>query len=64
MATDCQMAMQSGGSEHKNLGAINSFEGKKGGWSTLNEEPNNVINLCFFFSFFCDIHGIHCMESF
>ena len=36
MATNCQTAGQSRGSEHQNLGAVNSFEGKSGGWSTLN----------------------------
>ena len=36
MATDCQTAAQSGGSERQNLGAVNYFEGKKGGQSTLN----------------------------
>ena len=31
MATNCQMAVQSGSGECKNLGAVNSFEDKKGG---------------------------------
>ena len=29
MTTDCRTAMQSGGGERQNLGAVNSFEGKK-----------------------------------
>ena len=33
MATDCQTSAQSGGGERQNLGAVNSFEGKKGGQS-------------------------------
>ena len=36
MATDCQAAAQSGGVKRQNLGAVNSFEGKNGEWSTLN----------------------------
>ena len=31
MATHCQMAAQSCSSEHQNIGAVSSFEGKKGG---------------------------------
>ena len=48
MATDCQTATQSGGSERQNLGEVNSFAGKKG------------VNLNYFL--FCEIHGIYCME--
>ena len=31
MATHCQTAAPSRSSEHRNIGAVNSFEGKKGG---------------------------------
>ena len=34
MTTHCQTAAQSGGGERQNLGAVNPFEGKKGGRST------------------------------
>ena len=36
MATDYKAAAQSEGSEHQNLRAVNSFESRKGGQSTLN----------------------------
>ena len=44
MATDCQTAAQSIGGERQNLGAVNYFEGQKGGWSTLNWELNKGSN--------------------
>ena len=31
MATHCQTAARSGSGERQNIGAVNSFEGKKGG---------------------------------
>ena len=34
MATHCQTAARSGSSERQNLGAVNSFEGRKGQLST------------------------------
>ena len=34
--THCQMAAQSGSSEHQNLGALSSFWGKDVGWSITN----------------------------
>ena len=36
MATHCQTAVRSRSVERQNIGAVNSFEGKKGGWSTSN----------------------------
>ena len=36
MATHCQMGARSGSGERQNIGAVNSFEGKKGGQSTSN----------------------------
>ena len=36
MATHCQTATWSGGGERQNIGAVYSFEGKKGGRSTSN----------------------------
>ena len=39
MATHCQTATR------QNIGAVNSLEGKKGGRSTSNYEPNRGSNL-------------------
>ena len=36
MATHCQTAAQSGSGERQNIGAVNSFKGRKGGRSTSN----------------------------
>ena len=36
MATHCETAARSGSGERQNIGAVNSFEGKKGGRSTSN----------------------------
>ena len=36
MATQCQTAARSGSSERQNIGAVNSFEAKKGGRSNSN----------------------------
>ena len=36
MATHCQMAARSGSGECQKIGAVNSFEGKKGGRSNSN----------------------------
>ena len=56
MDTDCHTASHSGSSEHQNLGAVNSFEGQKGGLSTLNREPNKQIRVVtcknYFFSLY------------
>ena len=45
MATHCQTAARSGSGERQNIGAVNSLEGKKGGRSTSNYEPNRGSNL-------------------
>ena len=50
MATDCQRAAQSGGGEHQNLGAVNSFEGKiKGGGQLKTANLIRVVSckICF-----------------
>ena len=44
MATHCQTATQSGSGEHQNIGAVHSLEGKRGGQSTSNYEPNRASN--------------------
>ena len=36
MATHCKTATRSGSGERQNIGAVNSFEGRKGGRSTSN----------------------------
>ena len=45
MATHCQTAAQSGSGERQNIGAVNSIEGEKEGWSTSNYEPNRGSHL-------------------
>ena len=43
MATHCQTATLSGGGECQNLGAVNSFEGKKGGGQLQSETLIRVV---------------------
>ena len=43
MATQCQTDTRSGGGELQNLGAVNSFEGKKGGGQLQTESPIRVV---------------------
>ena len=54
MATNCQTAMQSGGGESQNLGAVNSFKGKKGGGQLQTENLIRVVTckFCFFSLYF------------
>ena len=40
MITHCQSGEQCGSSERQNIGAVQSFEGKKGGQSTSSLAPN------------------------
>ena len=43
MATNCQMAARSGSGERQNIGAVNSFEGKKkGGGGAVNFKLSNL----------------------
>ena len=65
MTTDFQTALQSGGAECQNLGAVNSFEGQKGSSQLQAEDLIRVVTckiVCF--TLLCEIHGIHSMESF
>ena len=51
---DSQTAMQSRGSEHQNLGAVNSFEGKKGGSQHFTEKLIREVTgkICFYSLYF------------
>ena len=50
MATHCQTAARSGSGECQNIGAVNSFEGKKGGRSTSTKKQIGVVTckMCLF----------------
>ena len=54
MATHCQMAARSGSGECQNIGAVNSFEGKKGGRSTSTNKQIGVATckMCLFSLYF------------
>ena len=63
MSTNCQMAAKSTSGEPQNLGAVNSFQDKKKGWSTSIQEPDKGSNLqdVFVLILFCAIHDVHCI---
>ena len=54
MATHCQMDVWSGSSDCQNIGAVNSFEGKKRGRSTSNYALIRVVacKMCLFSCYF------------
>ena len=49
-ATHCQTAARSGSSECQNIGAVNSFEGKKGGGNLQTKHLMRVVicKMCLF----------------
>ena len=54
MATHCQTAEWSGGGERQNIGAVKSFEGKKGGGQLQNKKLIRVVTckMCLFSLYF------------
>ena len=54
MATHCQMAAQSGSGECQNMGAVKSFEGKKGGGQLKTKHLIRVVacKMCLFSLYF------------
>ena len=63
MATHCQIAARSRSGERQNIGAVNSFEGRKGGSQLQTKNQISVVNckMCFFDLFF-EIHNILYMK--
>ena len=68
MATRCQTAVQRGSGEHQNIGAVNSFEGKKGGGGhlqTKNQIRVVTCKMCLFVLYFVNYMIFMCfMEKF
>ena len=54
MATHCQTVARSGSSEHQNIGAVDSFEGKKGGCQLQTKHLIRVVSseMCLFSLYF------------
>ena len=54
MTTHCQTAARSGGGEQQNVGAVNPFEGKKGGGQLQTESLIRVVTckMCLFSLYF------------
>ena len=54
MATHCQMAAWSGSGERQNIGAVNSFESKKGGSQLQTKRHIGIVacKMCLFSLYF------------